>query len=317
MYRPLSQDFANVNDPCDVLFIDNNPNRAANCEAAGVPIGFVNTPARIGSIGFVQGGNPLLVEEDGESITIGAAFTPRRLPGFALSVDYFDIEVTSLIAPASAQGILNACYDSPSGIDNAFCATVNRDADTYFFAPVALVASGYNYARQDVEGIDVDATYGTVFGNGHRLNARLMASRVLELNNFIDPENPALPDRQLGELGDPELAFNFSLGYGIGDLDLSYDLRHVGKQTIGYYEEQHSFNGSPPTDADRYPQKYYPAAYWHSIRGEYAIGKSLRVYAGVDNLTDELPPLGLLGIYAGEPYDNVGRYFYLGMTFDL
>ncbi len=88
-------------------------------------------------------------------------------------------------------------------------------------------------------------------------------------------------------------------------------------QTIGFYEEQHAFNGNPPTDADIYPRIRYPSAGIHSIRGEYAVGEKLSVFGGVDNLTDSLPPLGLMGDAPGEPYDSIGRFFYLGLTYGL
>ena len=140
---------------------------------------------------------------------------------------------------------------------------------------------------------------------------------MLTLNNFLDPADSTFVDRQLSELGDPELAFNFNIGYGIGDLDLTYSLRYLGKQTIGSYEEQHEFDGNPPTDADRFASRYYPAEYWHAIRGEYGVNKNVKVFGGIDNLTDSLPPLGLLGDSGGDPYDAIGRYFYLGMTVDL
>ena len=317
LFRPLSQDFAGVNDPCDVQFIGNNPHRAANCAADGVPPGFVNDIARVQTIGFQQGGNPLLIEEEGESYTIGARYTPGFLPGLSLSIDYFDIEVTNLIAPPSAQAILNSCYDSPSGIDNPFCDVINRIPGDGRFQAVALTAGGFNYARQVTEGMDVDLSYETAFRNGHQFSARLLATRIFQLDNFLDPEDPGFADRVLGELGDPELAFNLDLGYSIGDLDLSYGLRFVDGQTVGLYEEQHAFNGNPPTDADIYPRKRYPSSSIHAIRGEYAIGGKLSVFGGVDNLTDSLPPLGLLGDFAGEPYDSIGRYFYLGLTFEM
>ncbi len=318
LFRPMSLDFAFVADPCDVLFIDNNPNRAANCAEAGVPVGFENTLARNETIGFEQGGNPLLVEEEGESLTIGATFTPRFLPAFVLSIDYYDIEVKSVISPPSAQAILDACYNSPAGLDNQFCDAIeDRNTNGSFAFPVVLTASAFNYARQVTEGIDIDVSYGTTFNNGQRLNARMVATKVLKLNNFIDPAEPSLPDRLLSELGDPELALNFNLGYGIGDLDLTYNLRYLGKQTIGLYEEQHAFNGNPPTDADRFPHKYYPAEYVHGIRGEHIVNEKLKLFAGVDNFTDSLPPLGLLGDAPGEPYDSIGRYFYFGMDVEL
>jgi outer membrane receptor protein involved in Fe transport len=317
LFRPLTQDFAPINDPCDVLYVGNNPNRAVNCAAHGLPPDFENVIARSQAISFLQGGNPALVEEEGDSYTIGARYTPAFLPGLSLSVDYYDIEVTNLISPASAQGVLNACYDSPSGVDNAFCEVINRVPESGLFASVALVTSGFNYARQETEGLDLDVSFETQLGNSRRLSARLLATRVFELNNFLDLQDPDVPNRALGEIGDPELALNFDLGYAIADFSLRYALRYVNGQTIGFYEEQHAFNGNPPTDADIYPRKRYPSAAIHAIRGEYAFSDALRVFGGVDNLTDSLAPLGLLGNLPGEPYDTVGRYFYFGLTYDL
>jgi outer membrane receptor protein involved in Fe transport len=313
LYRPLSQDFAPVQDPCDVLYIGNNQNRAANCAAHGVPVGFENTFARSQPISFETGGNPELVEEEGESYTLGLRYLPPFLPGFALSIDYYDIEVTNLIAQPSAQAVLNSCYNSSSGVDNQYCDSISRLPDSLFGTP-ALTASGFNYARQQTEGFDLDASFETILGNGHFLSARLLATYVFELNNYLDPENPGFADRVLSELGDPDLALNLELGYEIGGFALSYGLRYTAGQTIGFYEEQHAFQGNPPTDADIYPRIWYPSATIHAIRGEYLIGKKLSVYAGVDNLTDSLPPLGLLGDAPGEPYESVGRYFYAGLT---
>ena len=317
LFRPLSQDFAPITDPCDVLYINNNPHRAANCAAHGVPPGFVNEPARILPISFRWGGNPELVEEEGKSYTIGVRYAPAFLRGLLLSIDYYDVEVTNLISPASAQAVLNSCYDSASGIDNAFCDVINRIPESGLFAPVALVTSGFNYARQETEGLDLDLSYETELANSHRLTARLLATRVFELNNFLDPENPEVPNRALGELGDPEVALNLDLGYGIGDLTLGYRLSYVNGQTIGFYEEQHAFNGNPPTDADIYPRKRYPSAAIHAIRGEYSFSGKLALFGGIDNLTDSLAPLGLLGNLPGEPYDTIGRYFYLGLSLEL
>ena len=53
------------------------------------------------------------------------------------------------------------------------------------------------------------------------------------------------------------------------------------------------------------------------VRGEALLEIAIVLFGGVDNFTDQLPPLGLLGDFPGETYDSVGRYFYLGLTFDL
>ena len=55
-------------------------------------------------IGFRQGGNPLLIEEEGKSYTIGARYVPQFLPGLALSIDYYDIEVTESDRAAKRAG---------------------------------------------------------------------------------------------------------------------------------------------------------------------------------------------------------------------
>src|SRR3546814_5363185 len=47
LYASPSQDFASVDDPCDVNFIDTGTaNRPANCAAAGVPPAFANPVTR-------------------------------------------------------------------------------------------------------------------------------------------------------------------------------------------------------------------------------------------------------------------------------
>jgi outer membrane receptor protein involved in Fe transport len=314
LYRPPSQDFALLKDPCDVLNLTDI--REVNCAAHGLPPDFVNATAREQSTGFVQRGNPQLAEEEGKSFTVGARYTPEFVPGFSMALDYYDFDVANLISPPSAQAILNACYDSPTGVDNKYCAVIRRKRNGEFRSP-ALIAKSFNYARQVTEGLDLDAVYSRELRNGHQLNVRALATWVFELTNYLDLEEPSFADRVLSELGDPDLSLGLELNYALGNLTLGYRLRYFAPQTIGFYEEQHAFNGNPPTDADLYPRTWYPSELLHGIRGDYAVTERVSLYAGVDNLTDSLPPLGLLGDAPGEPFDSVGRYFYGGLMADF
>jgi outer membrane receptor protein involved in Fe transport len=337
LFSPFSQNFAFIADPCDAVNITNNPNRAANCQAAGVPptanaassavcattafpnpVGqpFINCLARAFSTGFFSGGNPNLEEETGKSLTIGGVFTPRFLPGFSLSVDYYNIKVDNLIAVLGAQAIINQCYDEES-IQNPFCATVSRDPATGFFNNPAVLAAGVNFAAQRTEGIDFDIAYRRNFQNGHRLSLRGIATYVLKLNNFTNPANPALPNRQLSELGDPQFAASFNASYGWDAYTLSYNLRYIGKQTISTYEAQHSFNGNPPTNADVTAEVWYPDVFYHNVRMSIKVNERFTFYGGVDNLMDRMPPFGLLGTGGGDPFDPIGRQFYFGATIDF
>jgi outer membrane receptor protein involved in Fe transport len=316
LYSPQSQNYAFISDPCDVLYINNNPNRPANCAAAGIAPGFVNQPARDASTSYSSGGNPTLTEEKGKSYTIGAILTPSFWPGFAFSVDYYNIKVNDLIASLGAQTILNECYNAPGGINNPYCATVNRNPDGTFADP-AVISGGVNYAKQETEGIDFDLSYTTRFDDGQKLTARTIATYVLKINNYTNPSDPTISNRQLSELGDPALAFNFNLGYSYKDFDLSYNLRYIGKQTIGTYESMHSWQGNPPTNADQYPRTWYPSRTYHGIRGQFAMTDKVKVYVGVDNLTNAMPPLGLLGTAGGDPFDSIGRYYYTGVIVEM
>jgi outer membrane receptor protein involved in Fe transport len=358
LYSPFSENFAFIADPCDLPAPGSTT--AVNCVAAGVPttanaalvaacastafpvtLGspFVNCTARTASTGFVSGGNNTLVEERGKSLTLGVVVEPSFIPGLSLTVDYYKIKVKSLIATLGAQQIITLCYTSTTGINNPFCNTVARDPATGLFAEPAVVSGGVNFAAQKTKGIDFDLAYRKTFDNGDRLTTRLIATRVLSLNNFTNPTFPTIPNRQLSELGDPQWSASFSLGYDFGDFDILYAARYIGKQTIGTYEAQNSYIGQcpltgtfagqtginggtctpgaivrlAPANADQFPQIYYPDVLYHDIRLGFDVGNDFRFYAGVSNLLDRQPPLGLLGTAGGDPFDSFGRNFFFGL----
>ncbi len=256
-------------------------------------------------------------------------FTPSFVRGLSLTVDFYKIKVSDLIATLSAQTILNQCVDLPD-TSNQFCQLVNArqsdnpatpDNETGLLASPALLSSGVNFARQEANGIDFEVAYRRNFANGHRLNFRAIATRVLKRNNFISPTDPDFSDRQLSELGDPKWAANANITYGIGHFDLRYSLNFIGKQTIGAYENYFSHDGRPPQNADFTREVFYPRVTYHALRANFRLpaqGKEkFNFYVGADNIFDKKPPLGLLGTSGGDPFDAIGRYFYAGATVDF
>jgi outer membrane receptor protein involved in Fe transport len=357
LFSPQSENFAFIADPCDLPAPGGTA--ATNCVAAGVPtvanaalvaacastafpvaLGapWINCAARTSSTGFVSGGNPTLVEERGKSLTLGAVFEPSFLPGFSLTVDYYNIKLKSVIATLGAQTIVNLCYQSATGINNAFCSTVTRDPATGLFAEPAVVSGGVNFASQRTKGIDFDLAYRKTFDNGDKLSLRGVATRALALNNFFDPVNPTVPNRQLSELGDPKWAASFSASYDFGTFDVLYSARFIGKTAIGAYETLNQYRGlcpisgtfigqtginggtcTPgsvvtlaPQNADAFPVANYPSALYHNLRLGATISSKMSFYAGVDNILDKKPPFGLLGTAGGDDYDSFGRYFFAG-----
>jgi outer membrane receptor protein involved in Fe transport len=369
LYSPQSQNFAFISDPCDVLNgnINAAPNRVANCAAAGVPttvnaaaaatcagLPFGSVPgspwanclARSFSTSFSSGGNPTLSEERGKSLTLGAVFKPRFVPGLTFTVDYYNIKVDKLIAALGAQQIIDLCYGSSAGLSSPFCATVQRNSADGTFADPAVISGGVNFAAQRTKGIDFDLDYRKTFDNGNKLRVSAIATRVKSLNNFTDPTQPTRPNRQLSELGDPKWAASFIFDYDFGDFDIRYAARYIGKQTIGAYETQNSYidicpasgttpntggalNGASvpctvgtlvqvaPNNADAFPQINYPDVIYHDIRVGFDVGNDFRFYAGVSNILDKQPPLGLLGTAGGDPFDSFGRNFFFGFNADF
>ncbi len=362
LFSTASQNFAFIADPCDQANITSNPNRTANCSAAGIPTVYnaatvaacastaftgtagvtpwVNCTARTSSTGFASGGNPTLVAEKGKSLTLGVVLEPHWIPGLNFTVDWYRIKVTSLISALGAQTIINLCYDSPTGLGNPFCATVNRDASTGLFVQPAVISGGVNFAAQKTEGMDFDLSYRKTFANGQKLSVRAIATRVIKLDNFVDPTNASIPNRQMGELGDPLWAAGFSFNYDFGAVDFTYSARYQGKQTIGTWEAQNRYTGVcpgsgltgfsgrtctagqlallDPQNVDQFPQVFYPSALHQNVRLNFELpGKKYSFYVGMDNFMDKKPPLGLLGTAAGDDYDTVGRYMYAGFKINM
>lgn len=344
LFSAQSQTFLNgLVDPCGQQNINNNPNRVANCAAGGVPttqtfnVGgttstepFTNRPAS--GISGLNGGNPDLIEETSTSWTFGGVIRPRFVPGLVLSVDYYDIELKDAINTIAAQTIINQCYDSPDGIDNQFCRAINRNPNGTFAGQQNVLHGGgqadfpttgssflqgpFNYARQRTKGIDFDLGYTYPSSGDWTFSARAIVAYLIERNFFTSLTEPDRITQQKFALGDPEWAGQLRLNLGYKTFNFGWNMRYVGKQTVGVFEAQNSVQGRPPTNADQFPDVFYPAYTYHDIRLEKSLGDQKRFYVGIDNLGNALPPRDLLGVGAGDAiFTNTGRFFYAG--FDL
>ncbi|WP_165772192.1 TonB-dependent receptor domain-containing protein [Niveispirillum lacus] len=337
LHGASTQGFVNgLNDPCSANNINNNPNRRTNCAAARVPttevvngvtVPWTNTPAS--GVSGVSSGNPDLTEERGTSITIGFVATPDFIDGLTLSADYYSIKIKDVINTLGGQTIIDQCYDSPSGINNAYCAAVFRNADGTFAgqsnrivggATVSFPTTGpayragpFNFANQKTEGIDVDLTYEVMLTDDIKADFRTLVSYLIKRDEFTDITLPDYRTQVKGTLGDPEWSGTFDADFKWKEFNIGYGLRYIGKQAITDWEVQHAVDGRPATNPDGWPRKYYSAAYLHDIRFGYEVTEEIRLYGGVDNFTNSLPPFDLLGTTDGEAYDNIGRYFYLGV----
>jgi outer membrane receptor protein involved in Fe transport len=318
LFTPLTQNFANVADPCDVIAVGaGTATRASNCASLGIPANFQNTAARAQTLEIRTGGNPLLTEEKSDSFTIGAIISPRFIPGLTITADYFDIEVKNVISQLGAQQILNSCFDAPT-LNNQFCSQFRRDPTTFFIVPGSLVSQGLNFSALKARGLDVDVNYRLDLDKVGVFTVRTVATAVFQRDDFPFTEEPNRPNQLLKELGDPKYSFNFSLDYKKGPLNLGYQLRFLSNQLLVIAENVFTVGGRPPQDADAQEFLRTSDVFYHAIRASYDINEKFNIYAGVDNLFDRLPPFGLTGTGAGSGiFDNRGRFFYIGLNADF
>ena len=352
LYAGTSQTFANnFVDPCSQDVINSEPNRARNCAAAGIPTtitlpdGSVRpwTNAPTSGILGTNGGNPNLTPEVSNSFTVGAVLQPRFLPGVSLTVDYYNIRINNAINTISPQQLVNRCYEDPVSIDNAFCALVNRRRDgtnniaDFTFAGqqgrrfagfpdfnVGIVGNGFvnnpfNYAKLQTSGIDAALNYAHDFSADIKLNVRAVVSWLATRNQFTFFSDPSRYTRIKSTLGDPEWRGLLSANMSAGPFDIALTSQYIGKQTISAWNVQNTEQGRAPTDADRNPFIYDPDVFIHDIQVGIRANDAFRFYVGVDNVNDQLPPLGLTGTGNADAavsaiFPNTGRYFYAGAT---
>jgi len=108
------------------------------------------------STAFVQNlqGNPSVQPEVADGYGVGVVVKPRFLPGFAASVDYYDIQVAGVISFVTAQQVADYCYLNK----------VQSYCNNLVFSNGVLNTINLYYAnlnKMSAKGLDVEASYRT------------------------------------------------------------------------------------------------------------------------------------------------------------
>ena len=184
LFSAQSVQLAGSTDPCAGPAVGGLVNgfTAAQCARSGV------TAARFGNIvanpaeqyNGLLGGNPNLQPETSDSYTAGVVLQPRFLPRFALTVDYFDIQVKNTIGTIGADTIINQCVQTG---DPFFCSRIQRDQ----FGSIFLTNNGFirdvnsNVGGLGTRGIDVNASYSLPVGQLGSLSLSFVGTRLFDL----------------------------------------------------------------------------------------------------------------------------------------
>jgi outer membrane receptor protein involved in Fe transport len=142
----------------------------------------------------ISRGNPNLVPEVSNTFSGGAVLSPSWLPGFQLSVDYFQIKMDNAIGAVDTTTAINQC--TASGGTSPLCQNFvrpisNTDTSPANFPTIAYTQS-VNIAQIYTSGIDVEMSYSTRLTNlwdqlGGTLGLRFVGTYQPELKSQAYP----------------------------------------------------------------------------------------------------------------------------------
>jgi outer membrane receptor protein involved in Fe transport len=183
--------------------------------------------ASLSYLGTVTG-NLNLRPEKADSWNIGAVVSPRFLPGFTASVDYFRIELEDAIDSLSADDIVNRCFEGLAD----FCAAITADPANP--SRVLISRQPVNFSSILLRGVDFEASYRTRVADGN-FTLRGLATRYID--NILETGVPGfVPINSVGTLGvgtgsqsiTPKWIYRFTASYDTDAYSLTGVARGVG-----------------------------------------------------------------------------------------
>ncbi len=281
LFSPAADSFPSATDPCSTSnWSTLTAEQKGFCTADGVKAGGTNNSdsqqlARVG-------GNPELQPEEGDTYTVGFAWSPEFVEGLGLTLDYWSIEVDGVIDSIGAGDSLKGCYFG--GVE-ALCANVNRDAQ----GEITFIQSTVtNLSRMTAKGIDFEASYSTEIGEGD-------LSAIFSMTHFLERENQVYNSESftfemedlVGQFAEgpdtsyPQDKFNLSVTYNLNEISVNYTTNYIGGQE---YQDLLYWG---TTEGHTYEVDSYM---YHDISATYSFDFGTKVSVGVTNLTDEEPP---------------------------
>jgi len=255
--------------------------------------------------------NPSLQQEKAKTTTLGIVLTPRALPAFSATFDYYDVKITGAINTVDPQTEINQCLTA-----GTFCDSVLRNPNT---GKLETIDSAFlNLASIHTRGIDTVLRYAFDFGGIGGLDLSVTETHLLKLEEQI-PDAPLLDN--VGELnGGGRLGSGFedrgtaSLIYHIGGLEATWRATYMS-----------SINDTNPAPGNTVISALYnhvPAYVYHDVQVRYKLPYKphTEVYVGANNIFNKQPPFlpsGMASTVTGtetaaDTYDVFGVFLYAG-----
>jgi len=269
------------------------------------------------------GGNRDVKPEKADTYTLGVLLTPRKLPNFNLSVDYFHIRVKGYIGTIDPSLTINQCTTTGSPY---YCGLFHRDprSGVLFGNDGYVIGTTLNTGFLQTSGIDITGSYGFGIGSAGKLNLDLVGTYLRELvtqplPGFGTYDCKGLYGYTCGEPS-PKWRHQFRTTWlipGSNDASLSVAWRYFGAVRLSSLSKNEFLNGTPSVI-----NRKISAYNYIDLTGSISFEKKLTLRAGINNLFDKDPPAIAAGILAAfgngntypGVYDPLGRTIFIGAT---
>jgi iron complex outermembrane recepter protein len=318
-------------DPCSGA-----PIAATNfgCRAQGLSVGQTVTANPAGQYNGLLGGNQNLLPERGVTKTLGVVLQPSFVPGFSLSVDWFDISLKDAIQGFGADAILNSCVSNTTAtsVDPA-CSLIRRDAagSLWLTSNGFVIDTPTNVGGLSTRGIEFNGAYSREIEGVGALSFSLVGTLLdkYETDNGLTEKYDCV-----GLYGPtcggpaPKWRHKARVSLNTGGIGASLQWRYFGPVKTEYTSASSTLAGNfYDFNSKVKAQSYFDL----SFTGKFADHFSWIL--GTNNLLDKEPPIfhsgsGRFGqsncgattcngnTYPGT-YDALGRYLYTGITLDF
>ena len=344
LFSPVNTGLTSLtNDPCASI---DDAGRRFNAGPTGVlrdvclaqgatagTVGAINVPIA-SQANATSGGNLGLSAETSDSYTIGVVFEPAFIPGFSMTIDYYNIKVAGAITTPSPDDAINACFGAGNlSVSNPACTVIRRDPNTGGLNGDPATTAGIfvglsNLGRLATDGVDLTMNYRRDLGF-----ADLALSFVGNWTNKSTFQSTPTDDNRdcvgifsnnCGSL-QPEFQWTTRATLGFDGIDVSLLWRHVDSFTYELFNPARECGNEPRRAGFTTPTPNFfcnaaPVGFtstedfnqiqsynYFDITTRFDLMENLTVTLIVQNIFDKRPPL--VGSDAGTTAFNSGNTF--------
>ena len=311
-------------DPCAGSAPVDDPAIGAKCLAQGAPaaaLGDIAPPAAQQASNITGGAVALgvsLAPEEADTFTAGFQFMPEFLPDFAMSVDFYSIEIDGGISSYGAQEILDNCFNNDIA---EFCSLVVRNAVGELEGDgFGIVQETRNLSTIETEGVDYSASY---FFEAGPVNVTLGLNGNRTLNSSFQTSSLSPEIECEGLYGDvcgtptPEDRFTLSANFDWREFSAGIFMRHIAEVEVQSRDDHPDQVGRSIYLIEEIPDYQYV-----DLSLSWNWKEALRVTFYAQNITDEkitvvgnIPGANTsMNAYA-DTYDALGPRYSLGLSY--